>query len=66
MEQFKSWEVSIQDVEEENLVSNPHRIWWRMNIYTFDIFTSYCITVEEIDDTDIIGFHLHYLEIGPL
>ena len=37
-----------------------------MNIYTFDIFTNHCIAVEEIDETDIIGFHLHHLEIGPL
>ena len=37
-----------------------------MNIYTFDIFTNHCIAVEEIYETDKIGFHLHHLEIGPL
>ena len=37
-----------------------------MNIYTFDIFTYHCIAVEEIDETDRIEVHLHYLEIGPL
>ena len=38
-----------------------------MNIYTFDIFTNYCIAVEEIDETDIIiGLNFHYLEIRPL
>ena len=37
-----------------------------MNIYTFDIFTNHCNTMEEIYETDRIGFHLHHLEIGPL
>ena len=66
MEQLSSSVVSIQDFEEEIWGSNPHIIWRRMNIYTFYIFTNHCIAVEEIDETHIIGFHLHHLEIGPL
>ena len=48
--------VSIQNFEEENLGSNPHRIWRRMNIYKFDIFTNQCIAVEQIDKTEILGY----------
>ena len=44
----------------------PHILCMSINIYTFHIFTNHCIAVEEIDETDIIGFHLHHLEIGPL
>ena len=37
-----------------------------MNIYTFDILTNHCISVEDIDEADRIGFYLHHLETGPL
>ena len=42
-EQLSSSLVSIQDFEEEIWGSNPHIIWRRMNIYTFDIFTNPCL-----------------------
>ena len=38
----------------------------RMNIYTFAIFTNYCIAMEDIDEVDRIGFYLHHVEVGPL
>ena len=66
MEQLSSSVVSIPDFEEEILGSNPHRLWRRMNIYTFDIFTNHCIEVEEIDEPGSNGLKSHYLEIGPL
>ena len=58
--------VNIQDFEEQIWGLNPHRFRRRINIYTFDIFKNHCISVEEIDETNRMGFHLHHLEIGPL
>ena len=65
-EQPGSSVVSIQDFQAEILGSNPHILRRRMNIYTFDIFTNHWIAVEEIDEPNRFGFHLHHLEVGPL
>ena len=65
-EQLSSIVVSSQDFEEELLGLNPHRIWRRMNIYSFYMFTNHCLDVEEIDEPGRNGLKFHYLEIEPL